>query len=235
MKHRLLGVCLLATSVALGACGDDDDDNGTGPTNQTSTVRFVNTTGTNFDVGTSGTYASANSNVAYGGTGTSCMSVNSATPNITLRQSGTTTTFSNFTPSFTAGQRYLVVARGTGTNPTFTQYLDNFATGTSSQAGIRVINALSGASSYRLVVGTAGGSTTTAADESFGGGESYTSGAMSAGSMQVRLFSGSSTTPYFDTGSFATTGGQNQTIVIADPATAGGAPRFFSVPTCPAS
>ena len=233
MKNRLIGACLLATAALLGAC--DDDDDGTGPNNQTSTVRFVNASGTNFDVGTGGTYASANSNVAYGTTGTSCMSVNSATPGLTLRQNGTNTALTGYTPNYTANQRYLVVARGTGTNLTFTQYQDNFAANTSTQSGLRVLNALTGATNYRLVVGPPGGSTTTAADESFGSGESYTSGAMTAGDMQVRLFQGSAATPYFDSETFTTTGGQNRTLVIADPATARGAPRFFFVPTCPAT
>lgn len=236
MRNRLLGACLLATAAFLGACGDDDDDdNGTGPNNQNATVRFVNTTGTSFDVGTGGTYASGNTNIAHGGTGSSCISVNPATPNLTLRQSGTTTMYSGYTPNFATGQQYLVVARGTGTSPTFTQYQDNFALGTSTQSGLRVINALSGSTNYRLFVGTAGGATTNPTDETFTGGDAYTSPAMAAGNMQVRLFAAGATTPYFDSGWFATTGGQNRTLVIADPATGSTTPRFFFVNTCPAT
>src|SRR5215211_3560912 len=61
---RVFGAALLATSVLFtAACGDDDDDP-TG-TDNTATVRFVNTTGQNIDVGMNGTFAGNNSNVAF--------------------------------------------------------------------------------------------------------------------------------------------------------------------------
>ena len=231
MKHRLLGVCLLAAAAVLGGCGDDDDDNGTGP-NTRATVQFVNAGGTAFDVGTGGTFSGGNSNITYGNTASACSNVSAASPGLTFRQNGSNTAI-NFTPSFQGGQQYVVVARGSGAGMTLQQYQNNFAQNSATQTGLRVINALTNGTNYQLHVSTAGATNTTPVNSTFGTGASYTSGAMAAGNMQVRLYTAGSTTPFFDTGSFAAGAGQNRTLVIADPATAGGTPRFFFVNTCP--
>ena len=233
---RLLGVALLATSVLLGAC-DDDDEDPTEPTN-TATVQFVNLTGQNIDIGQNGNFA-GRTNLAFG-TG-SCLSVNTASPGLTFRQNGQTTTW---TPtgfnagSLTAGQNYTVVLRNGSTAGTYTgtQFTDTYSGASASMGGVRVINATTGTTNYGLYVGPAGTTRpATATDASFGAGEftsSFIPVATGNGQVWFTTGAGAAITNAFTTGSFPVAANGYQTVIVADAATTGGELRSTRVNRC---
>lgn len=232
---RLLGAALLATSVFLGAC-DDDDEDPTEPTN-TATVQFVNLTGQNIDIGQNGNFA-GRTNLNFG-TG-SCVAVNTANPAITFRQNGQTTTW---TPSginlgsLQAGQNYTIVLRNGATAGTYagTQFSDTYSGASSSMGGVRVINATSGSTNYGLYVGAAGTTRpATATDATFGAGEFTTFTPVGTGNGQVWFTTGSGAgmTNAFTTGSFPVAANGYQTVIVTDPATTGGDLRFTRLNRC---
>lgn len=230
---RLLGVSLLATATFLGACGDDDDEpTGTG---NTATVRFVNTTGQNIDVGMNGTYGASNSNLAFG-TGTSCMTVNTASPGLTFRQNGQSATFtpSGFnTSAFQSGGTYTVVLGGTPGAYTARTFTDTYSGATSTQGGVRVLNA-TGNTSYGLYVGSPSANRpTTATSATFAAGNASQWIPINAGNGQVWLTTGSgaSMTNALST-TFPVTANGYTTFVVADPASGSTTPRGFNVAAC---
>lgn len=233
---RILGATLLATTVFLGACGNNDN-NGTGTSN-TATVRFVNTSGQAIDIGTNGTYQSSNSNLAFGAS-SQCLSINPSSPGLTFRQNGTSTTFapSGFNAgSMTPGGTYTVVIGNGSTAGTWrgSQFADVYSGATSSMGGVRVINATSGSTNYGLYVGAAGTMPSTATNASFGSGLFTNFVPVNTGNGQVWLTtgSGSSMSTAFQSAAFPVTANGYQTMVIADPATSGGSLRSISVNAC---
>lgn len=235
---RVLGAALMATTVALAACGNGDDNNGTGTSN-TATVRFVNATGQNLDIGTNGTFQSANSNLAFGAS-SQCLTVNPSSAGLTFRQNGTATTFmpTGFNAgNLTAGGTYTVLLRPGATNGTYTSTMltDSYSGATTSAGGVRVINATTGATNYGLYVGPAGATMpSTATNASFGAGATTAFVPINIGNGQVWLTTGSggSTTTAFSSNPFAVGANSYQTMIITDPATSGGALRSISVNSC---
>ena len=234
---RVLGAALLATTVVLAACSDDDDDP-TG-TNNTATVRFVNASGQNLDIGTNGSFQSANSNLAFGGS-SQCLSVNPSSSGLTFRRNGQATTFtpSGFNASdLQAGGTYTVVLNNGSTSGSYaaTRFNDNYQGATSTAGGVRVINGMSGSTNYSLFVGPAGSSMpSTAANPSFGSGLFTGFLPMTTGNNQVWLTTGSgaSQTTAFTSSAFPVTANTYQTMIITDPATTGGALRSIMVDAC---
>jgi hypothetical protein len=237
---RLLGVSLLATATFLGACdNDDDDDNGTGPTN-TATVRFVNTSGQNIDVGMNGTYGAANSNVAYGNA-TSCMTVNTGSSSgLTFRQNGQTSTFTPTnlnTANFQNGQVYTVVL-GNGTTAgsyNATTYTDTYNGASATMGGVRVINATGGNTNYNLYVGPAGTTRpTTASNANFGSAIGTAFMPFATGNNQVWLTTGTgnSQTDAFSSSPFSVAANGYTTYVVGPSATGSTALRGFTVGAC---
>jgi hypothetical protein len=231
---RLLGAALLATSVVLGACDDDEDPTGT---TSTATVQVVNLTGQNIDIGQDANY-SGRTNIAFGEA--RCLTVNTASPALTFRQNGQTSTFTptGFTGAgLTAGQNYTVVLRPGSTSGTYmgTQFSDTFNGATSSMGGVRVINATTGANSYGLYVGAAGATRpATATQANFGAGASTAFIPLATGNGQVWFTTGSgaSMTNAFTTNAFPVAANSYQTVIVADPATSGGALRSAMVNRC---
>lgn len=231
MNTRMLGACLLATSVLLAAC-DDDNEDGASPQQQ-ATIRLVNATGAAFDLGLNGQYTTANTGIAYGA-GTACQAVDANGPALTIRQNGTTTVIPNFTPAFTAGGKYTLVVSGAPGSYKVTQYADTFPALTSGNAGIRVINATSGTTAYNLFVGPASATVPTTATRTNFGSNAFWTSQLAAGSTQVWLGTGTGTTAttVFTSDPFTTTAGQSRTFVVADPASGSTALRSFFVNTC---
>lgn len=235
---RLLGAAFLATSVFLGACDGDDNGNITG-TGNTATVRFVNATGQNIDIGTNGTFAAGNTNLAFGA-GSQCLTVNPSNPGLTFRQNGMTSTFTptGFNASgLQAGQTYTVVLRNGSANGSYTgtQFSDTYTGATSSMGGVRVINATTGNTNYGLYVGTAGNTMpTTATNASFGMGASSAFVPVTTGNGQVWFTTGSGNnmTTAFTTGAFPVASNGYQSVIVTDPATTGGNLRFARVNGC---
>ena len=234
---RLLGVALLATSAFLGAC-DDDGEDPTQPTDR-ATVRFVNLTGQNIDIGTNGMFGSGNTNLAFG-VGSQCVVVNPASAGLTFRQNGQTSTFTptGFNASgLMSGGNYVVVLRNAtgGSGYTATTFTDTYSGATSSMGGVRVVNATSTAQPYGLYVGTAGTTRpTTANDATFGAGEFTTFTPIATGNGQVWFTTGSGAgiTNAFTTGAFPVASNAYQTVIVTDPATAGGDLRFARINGC---
>lgn len=234
---RLLGISLLATASFLGACSDDDDEpTGTG---NTATVRFVNTTGQAIDIGMNGQFGAGNTNVGFGA-GSSCMTVNTASPGLTFRQNGTSTTF---TPAglnnanFQGGGTYTVVlsSGATAGSYTATTYRDTYSGATSTMGGVRVINAAGNNSTYNLYVGPSGTTRpTTASNANFGSAISTAFLPINAGNGQVWLTTGTGTsqTDAFMSSAFPVAANGYTTFVVAPPASGSTALRGFTVGAC---
>ena len=234
---RVLGACLLATTVlTASACDDDDDDDGTGPTN-TATVRVINTTGQALDFGSGGTFGATNSNIAFGAS-SQCLEVPVGANGLTFRQNGQTQTFSpaGFNGSaLTSGGNYTVVIGGTTGAYTANTFTNTYAGATTTSGGVRVVNATTGDDDYNLYVGTSGSLPTTANMTGFGSGMASTSWyPVTAGQGAVRLTTGTgaSQVTAYESAAFPVTANQYQTVVIADPTTGSSTLRSFSVASC---
>ena len=237
MFSRVLGASLLASSVLLGACSNNDN-NGTNPTS-TATVQVVNASSGNLDIGTGGTYSTANTNLGFG-TAASCMTVNTASPNLTFRQNGTTTTIGGFTPNFTAGGNYTVVVSGSPGNYRVQQYQNTFPSLTSTQGAVRVINASTSTQGYDVYFTPSGGTMTTANSTNLTSNGSTSFLPLTAGTTQFRLTNtgGTSTVAYNSAnntgsgGNLNLTAGGRSIFVVADPATGTTGLRAFNVNAC---
>jgi hypothetical protein len=231
---RILGATLLATSVFLGACGDDDDDEPTGNNGPTATVRFVNTSGQAIDVGLNGTFAAGNSDLAFG-EGSSCMAISPSTGTLSFRQNGQTSTFTpaGFNLSgIQAGKTYTVVLSGAPGAYTAQTFEDTYTGASASQGGVRVINATG--TTYGLYVGPSGTRPTTATNATFASGTASAFVPVNTGQGQVWFTTGTGNniTNAFTSSAFTVSGNAYQTLVVAPAATTGGDLRSFAVNSC---
>src|SRR3954454_22852145 len=133
---------LLPLLILAGAC-DNNNDNVTG-VGSTATVRFINATGTNIDVSNGGTIATGNGNLAFG-TSSTCMTVNTTGTGLGFNQAGTSTAIPGFTQNFTANGNYTVVAYPSSTGTQFLTINNTGSTPNAGQAGLRHVDAASGA------------------------------------------------------------------------------------------
>jgi hypothetical protein len=95
------------------------------------------------DVAENGTVGTSDANIAFGAA-SSCMKVNNANPQLTVRAAGSTTSLTGFTPAFAANKQYTVLVGGTQASPTFTTFDDAF-TSPGTSAAVRIINATTSA------------------------------------------------------------------------------------------
>src|SRR6185503_7220797 len=136
-------VALIATASLAGA-GCESDKSITEPKPETALVRFINVTNTGMDVAVSGLVTTANTNIASLAS-TQCLVVNAATPLLSFRNTGTTTDLTGFTPSFTAGHRYWVVALTGATGTQFVTLDQAFTpTAVTTDNGIVGLNGITG-------------------------------------------------------------------------------------------
>jgi len=226
MYYRSLALCALASAALLAACGDDDDDV-TGVNNSTATVRFVNATNTNISVANGGTVGAGNSALAFGASST-CMTLNTSSPNLTFTNSGTNSAISGFTPSFTSGGNYTVVAYTDASGNTQFATLSNAFTPTTGQAGLRVFNAASG--SGNIVLNGGSGALNSGATTAFGTSGTFFS--VPAGSSTLSFNTGTGTSTLASTGSVTLTAGQNSTVVLGPAATGSTTRRAFVTTGC---
>ena len=194
-----------------------------------ASVRLFNATGTPLNLLQAGTALTGGSNVASGATST-CSSVNAATPNLTVTQGTTTSALPGFSPSFTAGTSYTIVAYPDASGAVQFSTLGNVFAPATGQAGLRVFNATT--TGYDVHVTNIGGSLATPlfANQLAGTSSSYIG--IPAGTSVVTVTSAGGTTAVvaLPTQSFAA--GQNATLVIAPPAAGSTTPRLFVVPSC---
>lgn len=233
---RVLGACLLATTVLSASACDDDDDEGTGPTN-TATVRVVNTTGQALDVGTGGTFGATSSNIGFGAS-SACLEVPVGANGLTFRQNGQAQTFSpaGFNGSaLAAGGNYTLVIGGAPGAFTANTFTNTYAGATTQSGAVRVVNATTGSDAYNLYVGASGALPATANQTNFGAGTASTAWfPIAAGQGAVRLTTGTgaSQTTAFESAAFPVTANQYQTLVIANPAAGASTLRAFTVASC---
>ena len=196
-----------------------------------ASIRLVNATGTALSLNQNGTALSGASNLAFG-TSSTCSSVNATTPALTVTQAGSATALTGFTPAFTAGSSYSVIAYSNATGGVQFVTLPNTYTAASGQTGLRVFNATTGTTAYDVFVTTTGATLVTPTISSVGSGTSSAFVGVPVGTSQVRLTSAGNTTMLLDLSSQTFTAGQNLTLVIAPPATGSTTPRAFLVAGC---
>lgn len=230
---RLLGPALLAGSLLLAACGDDDGDGGTG-TGNTATVRFVNATGERLDFGVDGAFAAANSDRAFG-EGSGCVAVDPSSGTVSFRVNGQTSTF---TPTgfnlgaLQPGGTYLVVIGGTSGAYTANVITDAYTGASISQGRARVVN-LTG-STYALYIGSIDDPRpTTPVTASLASGAASPWASFVAGPHYAYLTTGSgaSQTNVFQA-QFPIVANDYITMVVAPPTMGGTMPRSFLVSPC---
>jgi hypothetical protein len=227
----------LATAAALSACSDNNNDTPTGPTNDNTTVRFFNatTSSLNLDVAQNGTVGTGNSNIAFGAA-SSCTKVNSKNPQLALRAAGSTTSLTGFSPAFTAGGTYTVLVTGTQAAPVFTTLNDQFTAPSAGNAGVRIVNATttatSGTGSWDVYVNpgtTLGAPNATAIGRN--GASTYLT--VPAGQANtIRLTNAGQTTLVQNIAVPSLTTGTVTTIVVTDAAAGGTQLRTFTLPAC---
>jgi hypothetical protein len=231
VRSLAIGVTVI-TTLALGAC-DSDGRLGVGAGSAgRATVRLINATAMSLDIATAGAVPTGNGALGFG-TSSTCISVDAVSPNLVVRQTGTSTVLAGLAPSFQSGGNYSVIAyQGAGSTAQFA-VLSNAFTPSTGQAGLRVFNGASAGSSYDVYVTTPGAAlgTSRVNNVGFGSGSSYFNVGTTA-AQQVRITSAGSQTVVLDVGNQTFTAGSNTTLVIA-PATPGSlTPRAFFVQGC---
>ena len=232
MQFRTLAAAALVPMLALAACDDNGDLTGIGGGNDNATVRFINATNTTVDIATNGSVTTGNGALSYG-TSSACIAADAASSGLTVRQTGTSTPLTGFTPSFAAGGNYTVLAYpGTGGTTQFAT-VSNAFTPTTGQAGLRVFNAAGNGTNYDVYVTAPGAVLTTpnVNNVGFGSGSSYFN-VSGTTAQQVRIMNAGSQTVLLDLGNQTFTTGTNATLVIAPPITGSTTPRAFLVQGC---
>jgi hypothetical protein len=231
MQVRSLAALALVPMLALAAC-DSNNSLGTGGTSNNATVRFINATSTSLDIASGGTVATGNGALSFG-TSSSCMSVDATNSGLTVRQTGTSTALTGFTPSFQAGGNYTVIAY-TGTTGTGQfAIVSNAFTPSAGQGGLRVFNAAGNGTNYDVYVTAPGAAlgTSNVNNVGFGTGSSYFNVSGTA-AQQVRVTNAGTQAVVLDVGNQSFTQGTNATLVIAPPLAGTVAPRACLVQGC---
>lgn len=225
MVYRKLTLCALVSLAFLAAC---DDDEGISSPNSTATVRFVNATGnSNISIAQNGSVGTGNSALGFG-SGSSCLTVNTANPGLSFTNSGTSTAINGFTPSFTSGGNYTVVAYTDASGNTQFTTLNNAYTPSSGQAGLRVFNASSG--SGNVVLNSGGSALNNGSTTAFGNSGAFFSTAAGTSAYTFNTGTGSSTIA--NAGSQTLTAGQNSTAIIGPASTGSTTMRAFFTTGC---
>lgn len=228
MMFRSLSALALGSLVAVGACSNDSDNDVTG-VGSNATVGFVNATGnSNISVADNGTVATGNGNLAFGGN-SSCMAVNPNGNALSFTNASTNAAINGFTPSFTSGGHYTVVAYTDAQGNTQFATLNNAFTPASGSAGVRVFNAASGSGSvFALGNGTTLGTSTTGV----GFGTSGDFFSVPAGSQGITFNTGTGTSTLANGGTMNFAAGQNYTLILGPASADSTGLRTFLVSGC---
>jgi hypothetical protein len=193
-------------------------------------IRLANATASALDFVQGTAAVTGGSNLAFG-TSSACASVNAATPNLSVRTTGTTTALPGYAPTLQAGTSFTSIAYPSGANVAFVTLTNTF-TPTAGQAGLRVFNGSGFPAAFDVFVTTSGAplGTATLSNVLNAGNSAFVS--VPAGSQQIRLTATGLTVVLLDMGAQTLTAGQNYTLVIAPPASGQTAPRAFLVTGC---
>jgi hypothetical protein len=232
MRFRSLSAALLVPALALAAC-DSDNSVGVIDTSNNATVQFINASNTSLDIATNGTVAHGGGALSYG-IASNCMSVDATNSGLTVRATGTSTPLTGFTPAFTAGGNYTVVAYPGAAGAGQFVTVSNAFTPAAGQAGLRVVNVGAVGSNYDVYVTAPGAplGTSNANNIGVGTGSSYFN--VSATSPQhIAVTNAGSQTVVLDFGNSNTfTAGKKSTLVITAPAPGSTSPRGFIIGGC---
>ena len=227
---------VLATAAAVAACSDSD--NPIAAPNVNTTVRFFNASSTLvLDVAQNGTVGSGNGNIPFGAA-TTCMKVNDANPQLSIRAAGSTSDLTGFTPSFTAGNTYTVLVTGTDSAPAFATLDDQFTPSGANTAGVRIVNATTDASpsagTWDIYVNPAEPLGTPNATAVTRNSASPFLTVPAEQTNTMRLTNVGQTTPLQDIAVPSLAAGTATTIVVTDPTTPGRTTlEAFTLPPCP--
>jgi hypothetical protein len=229
MQLRTLALALLASSVTVAACGSDGV---TGTDANNATVQFINATAVSLDIAQGGAVATGNGALSYGTTSL-CIATDASNSNLAVRLTGTSTPLAGFTPAFSAGGNYSVIAYPGAAGVIQFGTVSNAFTPSAGQGGLRVFNGAGAGTSYDVYVSAPGASSATAGANNvgYGSGSSYFN--VAAGTaQQVRITNAGSQTIVADVGNRTFTPGQNVTLVITPPLAGSPSPRTFYVTGC---
>jgi hypothetical protein len=229
MQLRTLALALVASSVAIAACGSDDV---TGNNANDATVQFINATAVSLDVAQGGSVATGNGALSYGTTSL-CIVTDATNSNLTVRTTGTSIALAGFTPAFQPGGNYSVIAYPGAPGVIEFGTVSNAFTASAGQGGLRVFNAAGAGTSYDIYVSAPGASSATAGANNvgYGSGSSYFN--VAAGTaQQVRITNAGTQSVVFDVGNRTFTPGQNVTLVLTPPLSGSPEPRAFYVTGC---
>lgn len=234
MQVRLLAATLCLPTLVLTGC-DSNESTGLGITeNSTASVQFINASTTTLDVAANGAVATGNGALGFG-TASACVTANAANSGLAVRETGTSTPLSGFTPAFQVGGSYTVIAYP-GVGGTTLQFatVSNAYTPAAGQAGLRVFNAAGAGSNLDVYVTTPGAALGTPAANNVGSatGSSYFN-VSAAGPQQIRVTNAGSQTVLLDVGNTTFTAGRNATLVISPALPGTLVLRAFVVPGCP--
>jgi hypothetical protein len=227
---------VLATIAALVACTDSNNPLATAQAN--TTVRFFNAASTlALDIAQNGTVVSGNGNIPFGAAST-CMKVNDANPQLSIRAAGTTADLTGFTPSFSAGNTYTVLVTGTATAPIFTTLDDQYTPSGANTAGVRIVNATTGPSAgtgtWDIYVNPAEPLGTPNATAIARNSASPFLTVPAGQTNTLRLTNAGQTARLQDIAVPSLAAGTATSIVVTDPVSAGGtALDAFTLPPCP--
>jgi hypothetical protein len=232
MRFRTLSAALLVPALALAAC-DSDNSVGVIDTSNNATVQFINASNTSLDIATNGTVANGGGALSYG-IASNCMSVDAANSGLTVRATGTSTPLTGFTPAFTAGGNYTVIAYPGAAGAGQFVTVSNAFTPATGQAGLRVVNVAAAGSNYDVYVGAPGAplGASNANNIGVGTGSSYFN--VSAASAQhIAVTNAGSQAVVLDFGNSNTfVAGKKYTLVITAPAPGTTPPRGFIIGGC---
>ena len=162
--------------------------------------------------------------------------MNAANSQLAVRTAGSTSALTGFTPAFTAGGTYTVLVTGTTAAPVYTTLNDQFTAPTTGNAGIRIINATSaattGAGNWDIYVNPG---TTLGTPNATAIGRNAASSYLTVPAGQantIRLTNSGSTTTLQNISVPSLTSGTVQTIVVGDAATGSTTLRTFTLPAC---
>jgi hypothetical protein len=208
--------CALALCcVTLAACGTGSGILAVAGSGNAATMRFVNATATPLDLATGGSVTTSNANIAPGA-GVGCFSVLDPTiPGLAVRQAGTTVDLSGFTPVFSSGGRYTVVAFPGPSG--FVQFINipNASIPIIGRSSLRVLQASSGLGQVDVYVTAPGATLGTPRISGVVFGSSTGSFDVAAGPNQVRLTNAATTTVVFDAGTQELEAGKSYTLIIS--------------------
>ena len=230
-------ILALATAAALSACSDDNNDTPTGTDTNNTTVRFFNatTSSLSLDIAQNSTVGTGNSNITLGKS-SDCKRVSATNPQLAVRAAGSTTSLTGFSPAFTAGGTYTVLVTGTQASPIFTTLNDQFVAPSAGNAGVRIVNATTsattGAGNWDIYVNP-GATLGTPNATAIGRNAASTYLTVPAGKANtIRLTNAGQTTTLRDIAVPSLTTGTVTTIVVTDAAAGSTQLQTFTLPAC---